>query len=297
MRCRFPIDAWQSSVGAPLTFNDVEGERGNYRRVTIACGQCADCRLARSRAWAVRCLHEASLFEYNVFVTLTYSDDTLPEFGSLRYRDYQLFMKRLRKSGRKPRFYMCGEYGEENGRPHYHSILFNCWFPDMKAWRRSPAGFQLYRSAELEKLWPLGNAEIGMVSFESAAYVARYVMKKVTGDRASSHYEVIDADTGEVSTKVPEFNRMSLKPGIGAEWYRRFKSDVYPHGAVVVNGIETSPPRYYDKMFALDNPEAFEELRDSREYGASLRRFDNTVERRAVKAQVSDARLSLLKRT
>lgn len=297
MRCRFPIDAWQSAPGAPLVFKDLEGERHDYKRVTIACGQCNDCRLARSRAWAVRCLHEASLYDFNVFVTLTYDDSHLPESKSLVYRDFQLFMKRLRRTGRKARFYMCGEYGEENGRPHYHAILFNCWFPDMRYWRMSPAGFKLYRSAELEKLWFLGNAEIGMVTFESAAYVARYVMKKLTGNGSEKFYEILNVDTGEIHRREKEFNRMSLKPGIGAAWYKKFKSDVYPHGMVVVNGVETSPPRYYDKMFAMDDPEGADQLRDKREFSASLRRFDNTVERRAVKAQVSDARLSLLKRS
>ena len=168
--------------------------------------------------WAVRCMHEASMHMFNSFVTLTYDDDHLPEYNSLNYKHFQDFMKRLRKSHNGVRFYMCGEYGEDFSRPHYHALLFNCFFPDRKKHSTGDSGSVIYTSEALTKLWPFGFSSIGDVTFESAAYCSRYIMKKVTGDLAESHYETVDLSTSEVSARVPEFNRMSLKPGIGAEW-------------------------------------------------------------------------------
>ena len=230
---------------------------GSGRRVTIPCGQCIGCRLERSRQWAIRCIHEASMFgNKNVFVTLTYRKECLPEDGSLDYRHFQLFMKKLRKKfvpkcpfasdteereawlrEHEIRFYMCGEYGDENGRPHYHAILFNCQFEDKYYWRKTPTGYRQYRSKildgcfkgtsevdpEASPLWIYGNAEFADVSFKSCAYVARYIMKKVTGDAAAFHYADVDPETGEVLREVkPEFSNMSRRPGIGHDWLKSF---------------------------------------------------------------------------
>ena len=125
-------------------------------------------------------------------------------------------MRYVRRRRTGVRFFMCGEYGDLKGRPHYHAVLFNCWFDDMKYWRMSSSGFKLFRSVELERLWPHGNSEIGMVSLQSSAYVARYALKKVHGDAAAAHYAIVDADGVIVGSRVPEFARMSLKPGIGS---------------------------------------------------------------------------------
>lgn len=92
MACFYPLAAWQTDDG-DIVFK----ERGAIKRaLTLPCGQCVGCRLERSRQWAVRCMHEASLYDQNAFVTLTYDQDHLPESGSLRYRDFQLFCKRAR---------------------------------------------------------------------------------------------------------------------------------------------------------------------------------------------------------
>jgi len=186
-------------------------------------------------------MHEAQLHEHSVFVTLTYSDEHLGSF-SLVYSDFQKFMKRVRKKFGPVRFYVAGEYGDGFQRPHFHCLLFGCWFPDREFHKDLPSGFRLYRSAQLEKLWPFGFSSIGDVTFESAAYVARYVMKKVTGKAAEQHYEFVDIGSGEVSQRVPEFNRMSLKPGIGAGWFKKFGNEVFPNDYVVMNGVKMSPP-------------------------------------------------------
>ena len=127
-----------------------------YEPIWLPCGQCIGCRLERSRQWAMRCMHEAQMYDRNCFVTLTYDDEHLPPNGSLNKRDFQLFMKRLRKRyGSGIRYYQCGEYGELLGRPHHHAILFNFDFDDKVLWSVRD-GVRLYRSASLEQLWPHG---------------------------------------------------------------------------------------------------------------------------------------------
>lgn len=335
MACFHPIQAYQASDGSVLF-----SERGDIvRSLTLPCGQCWGCRLERSRQWAMRCMHEAALYDNNCFITLTYNDDHCPSDRSLNYDDFQRFMKRFRKRFKgvqevsykkrvyhKPvsdsvigssdrsfdlvetksnpiRFYMCGEYGEKFERPHFHACIFNFNFPDKTVWKRTPSGQIIYRSKALEELWSdekgdsIGYSSIGDVTFESAAYVARYVMKKRTGKGSEDHYETTDFETGEIKNRRPEFNKMSLKPGIGAGWFDRFSADVYPHDYVVVNGKEVRPPKYYDKKFAEISPDEFEALQLQRFVDAVDRYEDNTDQRLLVKEQVTLARTSSLKRS
>ena len=192
---------------------------------------------------------------------------------------------------------MCGEYGDENGRPHYHAILFNVKFDDRVRWRKTPTGYLQYRSKTLEDLWGLGNCEFGDVTFKSAAYVARYIMKKVTGDAASMHYCDFDPVTGEIfSERKPEFNNMSRRPGIGRDWLDKYQSDVYPHGSVVVNGKEVRPPRYYDQVFKAVDPKEFEHMTLLRSLEMRKHDTDMTPERLAVREQVALSKISSLKR-
>jgi hypothetical protein len=274
MACFKPIEAWYSKEVNPsgkrsLVFTAKYGEDPD-RPIEIACGQCIGCRLERSRQWALRCMHEASLYEDNCFLTLTFNDESLSnrEFPeSLDVRDFQLFMKRLRKRfGDGIRFFHCGEYGEKYSRPHYHACIFNFDFPDKELWRVDPkTGVRLYRSRELEKLWPYGYSSIGDVTFESAAYVARYITKKQTGQDSEKHYIVVDEETGElVGYRKPEYITMSRRPGIGKEWFDKFKTDVYPSDSIHVNGKKFRPPKYYDKLFQDSNPYEFDEIKEKR---------------------------------
>lgn len=295
MPCFKPLQAYQAASGEVVFY---ESSRHDIvRSLSLPCGQCIGCRLERSRKWAMRCVHEASLYERNCFITLTYNDEYLPKRSQLQYSDFQKFLKRLRKFAEPEviRFYMCGEYGTENWRPHYHAIIFNFDFLDKVYYRRSPAGEKIFRSDILDRLWPFGFCSVGSVTFQSAAYVARYCVQKVTGFNARYHYARKD-DDGEYSL-VPEFNKMSLKPGIGAEWLRRFTSDVYPRDFVVVNGVECSAPRYYDKVFSRSNPVEFEDIQFLRESDGRSRFADNTPERLAVKEVVQKARIRSLIRS
>src|SRR3954449_8205389 len=118
MPCYCPQSAYRTSSGG-VTFcrsGSLSGEK-----FSLPCGQCIGCRLERSRQWAMRCVHENKMHPRSSFVTLTYDDKNIPPAGSLSKRDFQLFMKRLRKSQSNPlRFFACGEYGETTHRPHYH---------------------------------------------------------------------------------------------------------------------------------------------------------------------------------
>jgi len=302
--------------------------KGDCKPLTVPCGQCVGCRLERSRQWAVRCTHEASLYSQNCFITLTYSPEYLPADRSLHYDDFQKFMKRLRFSykgidivnGLRPiRFYMCGEYGEKLGRPHFHACIFNFDFPDKKLWMTTDSKSKIYRSAKLEELWPYGFSSIGEVNFQSAAYVARYIMKKINGKNADAHYEYVDTSTGEVFQRTPEFTKMSLKPGIAAGWFEKYSSDVYKFDSdgscvkdsVTINNRKIKPPRYYDKLLKKSDstdwihPITGEVVTISPQLEA-VKFFrddfiknvldDNTDARLAVKEQVTLAKLKLLKR-
>lgn len=189
---------------------------------------------------------------------------------SLSIRDHQLFMKRLIRRLREAgpiepvRFMMCGEYGEKLGRPHYHYIIFGYDFPDKYRFKKSRTGFQLYRSNLLESLWPYGHADIGECNFETIAYVARYVTKKITGEDGDNHYRRSLPD-GTNYWLQPEFNAMSRNPGIGNKWFGKYASSVYPHDRVVINGKAAKPPRYYDGLLEKADPDRLEAVKKARQ--------------------------------
>lgn len=188
---------------------------------------------------------------------------------------------------------MCGEYGEKLGRPHYHYILFGYGFPDKYPWRQQD-GNQMWRSPTLEKAWPYGHSEIGAVTFESCAYVARYVMKKITGNQAEDHYRRTD-ENGNDYWLQPEFNQMSRKPGIARTWWEAFHTDIYDD-QLIVNGQKTKPPRYYDELLEKLNPDAMQTIKDKRTTAQLANAHEQTKARLATKETVTKARLQLKKR-
>lgn len=288
MACFHPIECWKIEGQKKPSFNPVHRHIGHPMQVP--CGQCIGCRLDRSRSWAVRCMHEASLHAENCFVTLTYAPEHLPIDKSLDLSDYQKFMKRLRKRfGPNIRFYHCGEYGENTGRPHYHAILFGFDFPDKKL-HTVRNGYPVWTSEILTEVWGLGLCEIGTVTFESAAYVARYIMKKVNGDKADERY--FDPSTG-VYLK-PEYTTMSRRPGIGADWYDMYSSDVYPHDRVIIEGKRVRPPRYYDERLRMDDEYVYDEIKFKRFCDMKKAIDDNTADRLKVKERVQELALKKL---
>lgn len=237
----------------------------------------------------MRVMHESQCHPDSSFITLTYGTGKLPPLASLDHRDFQLFMKRLRKSrpGQRIRFFMCGEYGPLNGRPHYHAVIFGEGFrADRVPAGKSNSGKPFFTSKELETLWSHGNVSVQDLTPETASYCARYIMKKVLGQAAADHY-------GE---RRPEYAAMSKKPGIGAKWFERFGvTDCLNLDQVVHDGKERQVPRYYDKL-ARRSGHDFDQTDFERYKRATLSRADNTDERRAVREEVHLAKVSTLKR-
>lgn len=294
MACYHPLHGYRAAVPNAsgkrgIVFNPAHGFKD--LPVTVPCGQCIGCRLERSRQWAIRCMHEASLHEDNCFITLTYNNEHLPADGSLNLDHFQRFMKRLRKKFGKVRFFHCGEYGELNSRPHYHACIFGFDFPDRELFS-SRDNIKLYRSKSLEQLWPYGFATIGDVTFESAAYVARYIMKKVNGERAEDHYKSVDLDSGEVFDIKPEYVTMSRRPGIAAVWFEKFGNEVYPDDFVVIRGKKMRPPKFYDALLERTHSELFDKVKDKRVRSAITRSADEL----SISETVKMSQIKLLKR-
>ena len=235
----------------------------------IPCGQCIGCRLEYSRQWANRCMLELQYHDSAYFATFTYDDEHVPrtaygdpETGeaipalTLDKRDFQLLMKRIRKrfSDDKIRFFMSGEYGSKTFRPHYHVILFGLHLTDLTVYKTvKEAGqfYTYYNSPSLQACWPKGYVVVGEVTWESCAYTARYVMKKLKGKEAQFYAD---------HNIIPEFTLMSRKPGIARRYYDEHP-ELYsqPNPKIIVStpkgGKTFRPPRYFDRLFEDENPE------------------------------------------
>lgn len=183
----------------------------------------------------------------SAMINLTYDNEHLPPWYNLSMRDYQLFNKKLRKEfGPGLRFFGCGEYGEKNGRPHYHLITFNYRPSDLVVTKRMP-DYNYYSSKHLNEMWGLGNVLVGDVSFDSCAYVARYCLKKISGPKSDDNYAVRTSDAA-TAIRRKEFVTMSRKPGLGFKYYQTYRDEILAHDNIIMNGHEVSVPRYYDKL-------------------------------------------------
>jgi len=236
------------------------------------------------------------MHEANCFITLTYNNENIPHNGSLNKSHFQKFMKRLRKqTDHKIRYFQCGEYGENLQRPHYHACLFGHDFAD-KEFFQQKNGNDLYTSRELEKTWGKGFATIGEMTFESAAYCARYALKKITGDQALTHYQTVNTMTGEIHQIQSEYTTMSRKPGIGNTWYNKYKTDLYPRDECVIAGRIMKPPRYYAKMYQQEEPEQYENIQKDRKRFFGKHKKDATWQRLAQREKVKHAQINQLPR-
>lgn len=300
MGCDFPLTAYRSQEFNPetgrygMTFSPIRA-LNSTNPISVPCGRCIGCKLERSRQWALRCKHEATLHEENCFLTLTFSREHLPVDYSVHPRHMQLFFKKLRKSlhPKKVRFFLGAEYGDQNLRPHYHVILFGHDFHDKRLYETTPRGDKLYTSKQLSVLWPYGLATLGAVTFESAAYTARYATKKITGPQASDFYLREHPDHHFICRVRPEFALMSRRPGIGHGWLAKYKPDVYPSDSVIINGAECRPPRFYDQQLS---EEELAPVKLKRSIAGKRNKRPRTYNAEMAHAETRDARISTLKR-
>uniref|UniRef100_A0AAU8AUZ5 Replication initiator protein n=1 Tax=Dulem virus 151 TaxID=3145628 RepID=A0AAU8AUZ5_9VIRU len=298
MACYHPLigiqDGWNENGKrhfkiVPYNENYLQDPYWKDRCVTIPCGQCIGCRIEYSRQWANRCMLELEYHDSAYFITLTYDNEHIPityyadsetgealPAGTLCKRDFQLFMKRLRKAFLDDhiRFFMCGEYGDDTFRPHYHAIIYGLHLNDLVPYKRSPDGkFIYYNSPCLQRCWsvvekskdgitplasPIGFAVVAQVTWETCAYVARYVMKKQKGPM-SEVYQTFNIE--------PPFTLMSRKPGIARQWYEDHP-DCYDYEFINIKtetgGKKFRPPRYFDSLLEHDDPDKYEQLKETR---------------------------------
>lgn len=322
MPCYHPLQAFASKAKntngkSTIIFTKKIGSSSTpMDPIKVPCGQCIGCRLERSRQWALRCMHESSLYPRNCFITLTYNNENLPKNGSLELRDFQLFFKRLRKKyGQKIKFFHCGEYGEKNQRPHYHACIFNFDFSDRIPYKTTN-GFTIYTSKSLSDLWTnpntgasLGFCTIGDVTFESAAYVARYITKKINGHKAVSHYQIthnireygpLKKDESWFYTTYrikPEYTTMSRNPGIGTGWYEKYSSDCYPSDYLIHREMKMKPPKFYDKLLEKLDSFTYTMIKQSRKQQMKFDPLEESRERRKVKETVKKSHFKTLARS
>lgn len=335
MVCYFPVSMYKIALGNgayDYTHNAVRGKKRGGVEINHPCGQCIGCRLAKSQEWAIRIEHEASLYWNNCWLTLTLNDDylyTRPNPYSVergKKSEITRFFKRLRKKfGEGIRYYYCAEYGETcffcnkserfcscgnyypwRGRPHYHVCLFNHDFDD-KIFYKNINGCNHYTSEILDGLWTdpdtglnMGYATVSDLTIDSAAYTARYSLKKINGQMAKTedkitgllHYQRL-APSGEIVDIIPEYTNMSRGSGklntggIGRGWLDQFGKEVLDNDAVLFKETFIKPPRYYDDKLSVIAPFLVEENKQKR-IDKALNSPDNTPERLAVREYIAE---------
>ena len=268
MSCYYPNVGYMSVADNDngnryITFNHREGYQD--LKVFLPCGKCIGCRLEYARWWALRCINEAQMHKKNCFVTLTYNDENIPEDGGLVKKDLQKFHRKVKSKYGNVRYFSCGEYGDSNTRPHYHTILFGYSPQDkrllksrkIRKWKGAfrSHDFDVYDSKEVVDFWQeKGFITVGDVSVESAGYVARYSTKKIKGEQAKEVY-------GE---KTPPFAMMSKRPGIGTEWIKKYAHSIYGKDYYKHNGRILRPPRFYDNWLKENMPERYKKIKADR---------------------------------
>lgn len=240
-------------------------------------------------------MHEAQMNgDRNCFLTLTYDDKHLPADYSVHVPVHQKFIRALRDSvAQKIRFFACGEYGDQDLRPHYHYLIFGYRPSDLKLHSRKN-GIPLYTSTKIQNLWKNGFSTVGELNYQSAAYCARYTVKKIGGDKAAEHYSRVHPLTGQQVQVEPEFAKQSNRPGIGDAWYETFKNDIYPSDFCVVNEQLHPVPKFYLKKHA---EEERRQIKIKRKLRANKKRADNTPARLRVRETVQLAQAAQLKRS
>lgn len=276
------------TMKSPILYKTKWGELlpdPTWEKIDIPCGKCIGCRLEYSRQWAQRIQKEASLYSQNWFLTLTYDPEHLPWIDSLNTEtgEYILgnplvpkhmtkFMKDLRRYWEHHfkhygiRFYLAGEYGDKYERPHYHICLMNFPIQEemLEFYKHNELGDSIFKCEIIEKIWGKGQIAIGSLTWQSAAYVARYIIKKQKGPSSEAWYHS--------KGQIPEFTRMSRRPGIARDWYETHKEEIYKNDEVFVpkrgGAIRLKPASYFDRLYDLEQPEQMRKIKEKRKQTA-----------------------------
>lgn len=244
MRCIRPIKAWINISGDIVYTKSINLKA--QTSLEFECRKCLPCRLNGAREKAIRAVHEAKMHEGNIFLTLTYNDESLAS-ERLIYEDFQLFMKKLRNTTSETISYMVtGEYGDENKRPHWHAIIFNYWPDDAKSHRETKdLKHQVWTSETINQCWDKGYNEFGQVTIESAGYVARYAAKKLVHGNDQDH-------------DYHPLHKTSSRRAIGRSWIEQYHNHTFQNGYVnLPNGQQTKIPRYYVDWAKKHHPELY----------------------------------------
>lgn len=220
-------------------------------------------------------------------ITYTEQPGIIDWHGCLNPKDLELFVKNLRKimadkkiQAEGIRVMECGEYGNQNKenpklgyRPHYHLILLNCNLP-LDTFYNPRVDWQKaihWQNKIIEAAWSepgtkghpgkqKGICEICEANWNTIAYVARYVTKKIYGDESEDHYAM--------RGQKKEFFRVSNRPGIGRQYYEDHKEEIYKNDRVMIrnrNGtVWVNPPKYYDDLYEQEDPEHMEYIKKKR---------------------------------
>lgn len=312
---------WQNAYDS---FVDPRSERTVKDFIEVPCGKCLGCRLDYSRHWADRMMLEMQNHEESYFITLTYNDEHIPwnpmpdadtgeiidSVHTLRKRDLQLFLKRLRKHfSDKILYFACGEYGEHSSRPHYHLIVFGLHLDDLVFFKRSNLGFNYYTSDSLQKVWsvrygkePIGHVLVAPATWETCAYTARYVTKKADHDYTEYYKE---------HNIQPEFCTMSRRPAIAKNAFMEYiESDnvcYAKYSSIHLNtekgGKTIQMPKYWDRLAEQIYPEIVAQKKLNRQMYAeanNLLKMENTdlsyLDQLQIEESNLDARLRSLER-
>lgn len=248
MRCLYPRTVGFKDDGKTISWSPKTYSK-EYPTFQLPCSKCIECRLQYARDTAIRCVHEAQMHENNCFITLTYSDENLKS-PRLIYRDFQLFMKKLRKTqNQKIGCLVTGEYGDKTKRPHWHALLFNYRPSDALSGASNDRGDQTYTSSNLDALWGHNDSKtvpnvIGEVTLESAGYCARYAAKKLIHGKDEEH-------------DFHPIHKRSSKHAIGKTWLEQYWRDAFNHGYIILNNQKLTIPRYYEKWLKKHEPQAW----------------------------------------
>lgn len=250
----------------------------NYKYQIIPCTKCMGCRLDYSREWANRGYLEAQMWKHNYFVTLTYNDvelryikeqwDKDEFYATVNRKDMQKFLHDLRQEmSRKKiqtsdiRYMGCAEYGDQGLRPHMHLILFNCQLPTETFYAPRIINDNFYyQNTIIEKCWKKGFSNVSEASWNTIAYTARYITKKIKGKDAKIIYDSLGVE--------PEYLATSRRGGIGKPYYDKYWKEIYEKDQVIIHNtqgtIATQPPKYFDELYKKDHPREFKRIQERR---------------------------------